>query len=659
MAREFIWKATNPWTDEKITVRTPFRDTPPEKQGLYRWHDLLEEVGIDDFSAWWEHWQNPKKTNTPEMRVQWLRLEPFIAQELGRCASGHDGMTADYYFHYNWGYIEHGQDAESLPEYSQAMNHVTHVIEAAYRHKFNLVIGKRRRIGLTWLMVHSALRRALFNAGARIAYTSDTEKKSYEFNQRLKATAYDRLPEFMKSGIIRDSKETTRFGRKKKDKSGRLREYGLLSEVNCIAPSNKAHEGGGYYAVILDEAGIQESLDLEDWLARTQPAMADSSGISQGGPIFVFGVAGKMKLGGAGEAFERVWKKSEEYFGATFFLERWWRAGHYDENGNDLKAPAEKIIKRTEKKLEKDYSKLLEYKRQYPETVADMFSKALRETMWSPDHVQRMEDAIDNGPLADSITRGVFRRDEDGRVRFDPSPDGMIYMLEPPPADKQPNAYVAGTDPVDSDYDSKILLDSYRDKRSDNARSKMVSFVMKRSAKDGAPLQKAPVCMYADKPKLVSAGYRQIFMMCEYYHCQNNIETNRGGAMIAWAHDNGYTPYLATGMVFVAMAQGARHGQRYGTHTGSGFREFAINLSQQWMDEHAHEMYYMPLFEDYVLYDGKRNSDYFMAFSKALELDYELDRRYGNVKPEKPREYAITKRSYKTTTFDSKKGWIT
>ncbi|MCK4787647.1 MAG: terminase family protein [Desulfobacteraceae bacterium] len=120
-----------------------------------------------------------------------------------------------------------------------------------------LIILKARQLGLTWLVVHYVVWRAIFNYNELIIIISgDNETYAVEFLDRVKFV-FDNLPDRFKPKVMKRNETTLAFGEEVTDKkTGITKIKGLKSVIKSLPPTASAGQSKTVSLLVLDEAAL-------------------------------------------------------------------------------------------------------------------------------------------------------------------------------------------------------------------------------------------------------------------------------------------------------------------------------------------------------------------------------------------------------------------
>lgn len=190
--------------------------------------------------------------------------------EYGKCAHP---VTGFLYFVNNFGTIQDRKTEKPIPFdlWPAQIQAVGLILKCLL-----LIILKARQLGLTWLVVHYVVWRAIFNFNELIVIVSgDNETYAVEFLDRVKFV-FDNLPDWMKPKTLKRNETTLSFGEEIIDEHGITETKGLNSTIKSLPPTASAGQSKTVSLLVLDEAALNRY--VKQIYAAAMPTLEHAGG---------------------------------------------------------------------------------------------------------------------------------------------------------------------------------------------------------------------------------------------------------------------------------------------------------------------------------------------------------------------------------------------
>lgn len=322
-------------------------------------------------------------------------MEAYIDSELFRCDEN------SFYFLDRYLHVKEDME-KGYMEYKSAPVHK--VIAFLFDCGYSLEIGKPRQIAATTTIGGLALKKLIFNTNFFIKFIAQDDIKVQEiFSHKVKFPLSE-LPVWMKPRVYNDADNKISF--KSKSEKGTI--DGLNSELNIVAPSVGAINGGSPHLVLVDEAGYINILGK--MIKEARPTMYRKNPITGmlelARQIIIWGTGGEMDR--AGKAYEteymntiKKWKDRDFTYGIIpLFFDWTTRPG---------------ITKEFYEQEKKAYTvegpeaeeRMVQFKQAYPDCIEDMFLSS-HKTLVPSTYINKNIKKINDVPHLKRPKHGYF-----------------------------------------------------------------------------------------------------------------------------------------------------------------------------------------------------------------------------------------------------------
>lgn len=253
----------------------------------------------------------------PELKVGSLAYDDYWDEQDYYCINGYTpkgmpSITGEHYFYLNMCRIEMlPQGARRKKDYNPYYRELdARLFKETYeakKYKYGLIIGKPRRVGLSWFGTLQMVYEMLFTKAARVGICAGKQDKADAF--------YAKVMYMLK--YIRDEYKVARL--KKDDKILKLgyhdiinkqkEECGLLSEmlIRTMFVDSAGFEGESLALAIFEEAGLFQNL-IQSYKS-TEPCFRE--GANQFGTPLIYGTGGEIDKGAKG--YMEMWNEAHAY----------------------------------------------------------------------------------------------------------------------------------------------------------------------------------------------------------------------------------------------------------------------------------------------------------------------------------------------------------
>lgn len=248
----------------------------------------------------------------PNFNPGTLAYDDFWDEQDSRCLNGYrpsrfmPDISNEHYFYLNMCKIELLQKGATrkvydYPFYRELDRRLFDEIKNAKKHRHGLIIGKPRRVGLSWVGATTSSYELLFYKNGKIGVAAGQDDKAQDFYEKVKSILDHVRPEYS-SGIITKNNDEIKLGYKYTENK-QAKEGGLLSQMfmKTMYAKPTGFEGKSLALVIFEEAGL--FADIVAAYKSTEPCFKD--GMIQFGTPIVYGTGGDIEKGSKG--YKKLW----------------------------------------------------------------------------------------------------------------------------------------------------------------------------------------------------------------------------------------------------------------------------------------------------------------------------------------------------------------
>lgn len=254
----------------------------------------------------------------PDFKPGTISYDDYWDEQDYRCLRGFQPtpympqITGEHYFYLNACKIkllkkDASRKTTESPFYRELDRRMFNEIYQAKKGKYGLIVGKPRRVGLSYIGACSCTYELLFHKENEIGVAAGQDDKAQDFYDKVKNLLENIRPEY-RSGIITKNSEVIKLGYEEyinKQKE----ECGLKSQMymKTMYAKPTGFEGKSLSMVIFEEAGLFE--DIIAAYKSTEPCFKD--GMIQFGTPIVYGTGGDIEKGSKG--YREMWQKPKVY----------------------------------------------------------------------------------------------------------------------------------------------------------------------------------------------------------------------------------------------------------------------------------------------------------------------------------------------------------
>ena len=426
----------------------------------------------------------------------------------------------------------------------------------ATQQKSNYMVLKYTGVGLTTLQCSIGMQTALLNECV-IGFTSaDKDKLANLISDKLKPLHEKLNPQFRPDTPINNKREL-QFGEVSNKKGSRL----VVSGSRFLM-LNTMEKANAFSSVRLGHGFIDEGFEHPkiNSTYKSFDARSTTSGVKTG-TVCLGGTSGLKEAVGM-QGMAELYADSKALNLGIVWIPAWKGYATTTVNGHsDEKAATDIILrKRDEYAAMNDQSHLLQFIKEFPLTVEEVFDKS-QGHVFAPaimQVVQRQKLYLSTNKVP--LSTGSIVEKANGEIKFEPFSEGKIQIYKFPSQEyqfkKQP--YAAGTDPIPF-------------VQNETEGSNFAFILMDRFTKE-------IVCRYVDR----SVNGEEITENCillqkMYFNAKNLIEDTRGSFSIAYYIKTGNKHLLSKRPVFLNTKYSKAQHEKWGIHSNGSVPEIAKN----------------------------------------------------------------------------------
>lgn len=434
-----------------------------------------------------------------ELQPGTLAYDDFWDEQDERCLFGYTppGMhyiTGEHYFYLNMNKIEMLPQGENrkrphAPYYRELDNRLFRITADAKKHKYGLIVGKPRRVGLSWFGSNQVAYELTFYANNRAGICAGKKDKAESFYKKV-IELLDNVRAEYKVARLYKNDEVLKLGYMDLVNKQSV-EDGLKSEmlIRTMFADSAGFEGESMSVVVFEEAGLFKNL-IQSYKS-TEPCFRD--GAIQFGTPLIYGTGGEIEKGSKG--YMEMWENHKAYNLEKVFIpayEYYPGDGEVDEK-TGIKAPsffdlrtgqtnqeaALKHILEERKRAAKSKDGITKHIQNYPIKESEIFIKSkggILDRIKLNNQLLMIEDGqslydVRQGRLEwvdDELTAKMITRCKDTKEKtkiriarkckvkwFDDEVNGLIYKIADPinndDMDHKPD--IAGCDSYDEEVE--------------------------------------------------------------------------------------------------------------------------------------------------------------------------------------------------------------
>lgn len=585
--------------------------------------------------------RNPKVEGTPE-------YEQFWAEQLYRCINGYNTggifLPGRFYYYMNFNAMStiHGV---INPDFCDLHLQLAYVIEYCKQHGKNLIIGKKRRAGISEFTQKAVIDYGWrFQPAYKAGVAAGQKKYAEDFMKKWQTSDALLVNEF-KQNILLNNPDEVVSGYKMYEEGKEVKK-GIGTEIIVRTMHNNPNMFKGLYLndAVAEEAGEFENLC--EFISATNDCLMD--GDTQVGTFFIYGTGGNIAKGS--KDFKKVWENPGDYNAVKFLItgDRFKKPfyGGATRYGKDItnvpnllkqykpyqiigcedrEAAMENIMEERARLKKGELKKYLEHLQNNPIDEAEIFRKTFSNNF----DVQKLNDQRDEITKArkqyskyklDWVLGADGNRLSPLQVKAIPARDTddekecvLIHDMYHPDK-KYKHLYVGGIDGYDQDKGVSKSLGAM--------------CVITRNNTYGIPF-KMPVAVICTRPKRKEIFFDMCLKLAVYYDLVGNTLGDKAGSsgLINWFKDHGCQKYLAPRPTKFESVN-SQQSHEYWLSVNSFSKPMMVGLMQTAIYDYVQNIWFEELIDQLGNYDEVEigsDNDLADAYGIALVQDVSLN----------------------------------
>lgn len=553
--------------------------------------------GIPDYA---DSVKNPKVIGTPE-------YEQFWQEQTYRCINGYKTggifLPGRFYYYMNFNSML-TINGIITPDYCDMHLELCNIIEYCKANQKNLIIGKKRRAGISEFTQKAVVDHGFrFNVVYQAGVAAGQKKYADDFMTKWSDSDSLIVPELKLNTLLKNSDEVVSGYNVLENGKNIEKNNGCKLLIRTMHTNPNMFKGLFLNDVIAEECG--EFDNLCEFLAATEDCLVD--GDMQIGTFFIYGTGGRIDKGS--KDFKTIWDNPNEYNCVKFLIagDRFKKPfyGGATRNGKDIsvipnllkiykpyqcigmedREAALEHIKNKRIELKKGkLEKYLKYCQNNPLDESEIFRKS-NSNDFNTEKLNTQQNEITVNPNKYSkyklewITNDKVERVMPLKVRADVVKDQVeenecVLILDGyHPVQNFQNLYVAGIDSYDQDVakSSKSLG--------------AMAVIIRRNTLKG--LQMAPVATICTRPKRKEMFFDMCLKLAVYYNLKHNVlgDIAASSGIIQWFKDNGCEHFLANRPTKYESAS-SEQTHEYWVRMTNTSRPARSGLMQSWIEDY-------------------------------------------------------------------------
>jgi hypothetical protein len=635
--REFIDDALNKFERKKlcgeVTVTLP---TPP----LFRQIDNFDK---DKAKQKFNYTDIPEDLDDLSDEEQ----NEIVVREYDRIKNGYwffcDG-NLEYVTGYHYAFLNYMIIDGQKPLFTDSQRDFFYVWDAAEKDPscFGLCLTTPRRWGKGEVSIIIAYLRTILSQYSHCGIQSKTADDAKGLYSKL-VQRWQRMPEFLKpidEGESNPKSALRFFEAGKRSSKVTKKEYSkaLNSWIDFAATVKTAYDGQKLKTYIFDEAAKAEGVDVEECWNVVRFCLLNGSSII--GKALITTTVEDGDSFTASVQYKNIWDKSNpqeklesgktqsglwRYFNPAFM-------GYYgedditgvsfiDDYGYSRQELAKDYILRNRVGL--DDRQLASEKRKLPLTVEEAFQTDASLCHFNAINLQDQHTYLKEYAPKGLVNRVTFYRKPDGTVTWRADPKGKMQMCWDfkSPAEANKNIIENGIKKPANTSSFAIGIDPFASTIITGEQgSNGVAYVYRKHDTNDPEDSGLVVCRYADRPPLKSIFHDQVIMMCEYYGCKANYESDVED-YYEYFIGRGYKNYVMWRPKSTIDPNRKNKKVKYGTPSKDPFAlQKHFDTVFDYVELHCNKIYFIELIEDLMAYKHLKRTKYddTVAFGMSL-----------------------------------------
>jgi hypothetical protein len=513
--------------------------------------------GIPDYA---DGAKNPKVIGTTE-------YETFWAEQLYRCINGYQTggifIPGRFYYYMNFNNMNtvHGI---ITPDFCDMHLELCYIIEWCKANGKNLIIGKKRRAGISEFTQKAVIDHGYrFSESYQAGIAAGQKKYAEDFMTKWEDSEALLQSEFRVNSLLNNPDEVVSGYELMDGGKTTLKNNACKIFVRTMHNNPNMFKGLFLNDVVAEESGEFENLC--EFISATNDCLMD--GDTQVGMFMIYGTGGNINKGS--KDFKKVWENPNDYNAVKYLItgDRFKKPfyGGATRFGKDVsvtpnllkkykpyqiigmedtEAAMENIMEERERLKKGDLKKYMEHLQNNPINEAEIFRKMfsnnfdIQKINSQQDEITINKNKYSKWKLEWVTKEGTLERVNPLRVKAIPAKDTddegdcILILDEYHPDKKYKNLYVGGIDPYDQDKGVSKSLGAM--------------CVMTRPNTFGIPFN-MPVAVICTRPKRKEIFFDMCLKLSVYYDLVGNTLGDKAGSsgIIKWYENHNCMRYLA------------------------------------------------------------------------------------------------------------------
>ena len=513
--------------------------------------------GIPDYA---DGAKNPKVIGTPE-------YETFWSEQLYRCINGYQTggifIPGRFYYYMNFNNMNtvHGI---ITPDFCDMHLELCYIIEWCKANGKNLIIGKKRRAGISEFTQKAVIDHGYrFSESYQAGIAAGQKKYAEDFMTKWEDSEALLQSEFRVNSLLNNPDEVVSGYELMDGGKTTLKNNACKIFVRTMHNNPNMFKGLFLNDVVAEESGEFENLC--EFISATNDCLMD--GDTQVGMFMIYGTGGNINKGS--KDFKKVWENPNDYNAVKYLItgDRFKKPfyGGATRFGKDVsvtpnllkkykpyqivgmedtEAAMENIMEERERLKKGDLKKYMEHLQNNPINEAEIFRKMfsnnfdIQKINSQQDEITINKNKYSKWKLEWVTKEGTLERVNPLRVKAIPAKDTddegdcILILDEYHPDKKYKNLYVGGIDPYDQDKGVSKSLGAM--------------CVMTRPNTFGIPFN-MPVAVICTRPKRKEIFFDMCLKLSVYYDLVGNTLGDKAGSsgIIKWYENHNCMRYLA------------------------------------------------------------------------------------------------------------------
>lgn len=517
----------------------------------------------------------------------------------------------------------------------------------AKKYRYGLIIGKPRRVGLSWFGSWQMVYELIFVKGNRVGICAGKQDKADSFYAKVLYLLQNIIPEYRVSMYSKNEKKLVLGYDDIINKQ--VVPSGLMSEmlIRTMFADSAGFEGESLSVAIFEEAGLFQNL-IQSYKS-TEPCFKE--GAIQFGTPLIYGTGGEIEKGSYG--YMEMWNNSyddptksaynlkkifipaDEYYPGDGEIDE--KTGvrapsFFDiETGKTDRARARAHILAGRQVAKQSKDSFVKHIQSYPLEEREIFIKTSGGVL---DRIKlsAQNELIDEGIFPEDIEIQVgrlewvddpitamlvsktkdtkeackVRIERESKVKFVEDPNGSFRKIANPinNDNMQHKPDIAGTDSYDDE--------------TDNPKASVGATVMYRTYAGQGREYDYPIALLAERGDASADDvfYENSVKMCVYYNAENLIEYSKL-AIVNYFKDVGAYKYLKERPDLTHELGPSTSRNSHGQRMTKDVKNLVTKLLKREVRDNCHKIWFKDIIDDFMDY-GDKNTDIAMAYGLVL-----------------------------------------